>query len=215
MALLFKPHSHCPTLEIAKVTAGGELGKAPPNQTHPYIKKHHGRARTSKELHIAEPNSTQLPLSGTHHFEPSNFVHETILNVDMFSPWGGEKSVLLSFRKRLLNYCLLKHSYQNSKRHILESLSENVDPDVDTTECKVELVHMQDFCALYGLFEVQSTPAYVQYYSLTRSYHNSYCYIHRSMSGDLCTLYFKNSFSYSLLLPLCILEPPNRVCIYI
>ena len=31
----------------------------------------------------------------------------------------------------------------------MESLSEKVDPDVDTTECKVEMVHMQDFCALY------------------------------------------------------------------
>ena len=57
--------------------------------------------------------------------------------------------MLLSFQKRLLNYCLLKHSYQNNKRHILESLSENVDPDVDTTECKEEMVHMQDFCTLY------------------------------------------------------------------
>ena len=71
--------------------------EAPPHQIHPYIKKHRGRARTGKELHVAEPNSTQLSLSGTYHFEPSNFVHETILNVDMFSPWGGEKSVLLGF----------------------------------------------------------------------------------------------------------------------
>jgi hypothetical protein len=56
-----------------------------------------------------------------------------------------EQSALSAFRKRLFHYCLLEDSYQINRVHILDSLSEWV--DVDTT--KVELVHIQEYCALY------------------------------------------------------------------
>ena len=132
---------------MAKLTTGGGLGKAAPLHTHPG-KKHHGRARTGTELakQTNTTNTTQPPHSDTYHFDDiSNFVPNTVLNINMFRPVREEQSALSAFEKRLLHFCLLKNSYQVNRVHILESLSEHV--DIDTT--KVEMVHMQEFCALY------------------------------------------------------------------
>ena len=80
----------------------------------------------------------------SYHFEDtSNFVPKTVLKLDMFRPLDEEQAALFAFRKRLLHFCLLKDSYQINKKQILESL--NVDMDT----AKVEMVHMQEFCALY------------------------------------------------------------------
>ena len=116
---------------------------SPPSQSA--RKKYCGRARTGKEL-AEQANTAQLPLSDSfmYHFEDtSNFVHNTILTIDLFRPVEEEHSALSAFGKRLLHYCLLKDSYQVNNVHILENLS-----DIDTTQA-VNMVHMQEFCALY------------------------------------------------------------------
>ena len=67
---------------------------SPPSQSA--WKKHRGRARTGKEL-AEHANTTQPPLSDSfmYHFEDtSNFVHNTILTIDMFWPVEEEHSAL-------------------------------------------------------------------------------------------------------------------------
>lgn len=110
----------------------------------PLLKKHRGRARTGTELTEQNDTTQSVPLlSDTYHFEDTS--PNTSFTINMFRPSVEERSALSVFEKRLLHYCLLKDSYRTNKTNILESMNEYV--DIDTTI--VEMVHMQEFCALY------------------------------------------------------------------
>ena len=133
---------------MAQLRIGGARSResSPPSQSA--LKKHRRRARTGKEL-AEQVNTTQLPLSDSsmYNFEDtSNFVHNTILTIDMFRPVEEEHSALSVFGKRLLHYCSLKLRTVIKLIKciiILENLS-----DIDTIQA-VNMVHMQKFCALY------------------------------------------------------------------